>query len=336
MSQYTGGTHLSPRMSTHDSTGAPLPAPPRRILVGASSAEAVAARIRAARSDLDLRAVPHTAITAEDLAWADAYVGFRRPSAAALGGVRWVHSTGAGVDPWLVPGALPETILLTRSPQSFGPPIAEWTLARMLAFTQALPALSAAQMVARWAEPSVRALAGTRALIVGTGDIGGTIARVLTPLGVDVIGVSRSGTAMPGVFREVHRTEALPELVPHCDWLIVVVPDTPATRGLISRDLLARCRGAVLLNAGRGATVEESAIPEALEAGCLRGAALDVFETEPLPPDSPLWRDPRVMISPHCSGLTTVEGAADGFLECLALIERGERPRWAIDRVRGY
>lgn len=336
MSEYTGGTHLSPRMPALDPTAAPLPAPPRRILVGASSAEAVAARIHAARPALELRAVPHTAVTADDLAWADAYVGFRRPAATDLGGIRWVHSTGAGVDPWFAPGALPETILLTRSPQSFGAPIAEWALARMLAFTQALPMLAAAQAVARWAEPLVRPLAGTRALIVGTGDIGRAIARVLTPLGVEVTGVSRTGGASQEHFTAVHRTEALPELVPHCDWLIVVVPDTPATRGLISRELLACCRGAVLLNAGRGATVEESAIPEALEAGCLRGAALDVFVTEPLPPDSPLWRDPRVMISPHCSGLTTVEGAADGFLECLALLERGERPRWVIDRTRGY
>jgi len=336
MSEYTGGTHLSPRMTALDPTAAPLPALPRRILVGASHAEAVAARIHTARPALELRAVPHTAVTPDDLAWAEAYVGFRRPSPVDLGGVRWVHSTGAGVDPWLAPGALPDSILLTRSPQSFGPPIAEWALARMLAFTQALPALSAAQGVARWAEPPVRPLAGTRALIVGTGDIGRAIARVLTPLGVEVIGVSRSGTATSGHFTAVHQTDALPALVPHCDWLIIVVPDTPATRGLISRDLLARCRGAVLLNAGRGSAVEESAIPEALEAGCLRGAALDVFVTEPLPPDSPLWRDPRVMISPHCSGLTTVEGAADGFLECLATIERGERPRWAIDRARGY
>lgn len=317
-------------------TLAPLPQPPRRILVGASFAEAVAARIAHARPDLELRAVPHTAVTIADLAWADAYVGFRRPPVADLGAVRWVHSTGAGVDPWLAPGALPDGILLTRSPESFGPAIAEWTLARMLAFTQALPALAAAQAVARWAEPPIRRLAGTRALVVGTGDIGSAIARVLSALGVEVTGVSRSGRTTDAPFAAVHPTAALPTLVPACDWLILVVPDTPETRGLVSRELLARCHGAVLLNAGRGASVDESAIPEALEAGCLRGAALDVFATEPLPPDSPLWRDPRVLISPHCSGPTTVEGAADGFVECLATLERGERPRWAIDRARGY
>jgi len=333
MPEYPWLRHLSPTSMT---MLPPLPTPPRRILVGASDAAAVAARIATARPDLELRAIPHPQVTEADLAWAECYVGFRRPTVVTTGAVRWVHSTGAGVDPWLAPGALSASILLTRSPQSFGPPIAEWALARMLAFTQALPALATAQGEVRWAEPPVRPLAGTRALIVGTGEIGRAIARVLTPLGVDVIGVSRSGTATSELFATVHQTSALAELVPHCDWLIVVLPDTPETRGLISRDLLARCRGAVLLNAGRGSAVEESAIPQALEAGCLRGAALDVFVSEPLPPDSPLWRDPRVMISPHCSGLTTVEGAADGFLACLASIERGERPRWAIDRARGY
>jgi len=82
--------------------------------------------------------------------------------------------------------------------------------------------------------------------------------------------------------------------------------------------------------------VDESAIPEALDRGWLRAAALDVFQTEPLPMDSALWAHPRVMISPHASGPTTIVGAADGFLECLTTIECGERPRWAIDLARGY
>jgi glyoxylate/hydroxypyruvate reductase A len=92
----------------------------------------------------------------------------------------------------------------------------------------------------------------------------------------------------------------------------------------------------VLINAGRGAVVVEREIQPALDAGWLRGAALDVFEVEPLPPTSPLWSDSRVMISPHISGQTTVEGAAAGFLECLSALERGEQPRWTVDRKRGY
>jgi phosphoglycerate dehydrogenase-like enzyme len=92
----------------------------------------------------------------------------------------------------------------------------------------------------------------------------------------------------------------------------------------------------VLINAGRGATVDESAIPEALDQGWLSAAALDVFETEPLPNNSPLWSHPRVMISPHISGLTTNEGALAGFLECLAEIEAGKTPARVVDREREY
>ena len=228
-----------------------LPYAPRRILVGASDPSAVMAGLHAARPDLELRGGPHATLTAADVAWAEVYVGFRRPPVNDMGAVRWVHSTGAGVDPWLAPAALDPDVLLTRSPQSFGPAIAEWALARVLAFTQRLPELAAA-------------------------------------------------------------------------------------RGVVSRAVLARCRGAVLLNAGRGAAVEESAVPEALDQGWLRGAALDVFVTEPLPATSPLWRDPRVIISPHCSGPTMVEGAVQGFLECLTTLERGAWPRWVIDRAKGY
>jgi glyoxylate/hydroxypyruvate reductase A len=114
------------------------------------------------------------------------------------------------------------------------------------------------------------------------------------------------------------------------------VPLTSETRRLIGRDVLSACRGAVLINAGRGAVVDESMIPEALDNGWLSGAILDVFEVEPLPSDSPLWDDRRVMISPHISGPTTVEGAVEGFLECLAEIERGELPARTVDRSRGY
>jgi len=134
----------------------------------------------------------------------------------------------------------------------------------------------------------------------------------------------------------VHRVEQLPALVGDAEWIMLAVPNTPASRHLFSRAVMAACRGAVLLNAGRGAVLEEAALPEALDKGWLSGAALDVFETEPLPATSPLWHDGRVMISPHLSGPTTAQGAAAGFLECLASLERGEVPKWQVDRLVGY
>jgi phosphoglycerate dehydrogenase-like enzyme len=211
-------------------------------------------------------------------------------------------------------------------------------VARIFAFAQELPDLAAAQRDHVWLPRDLQCVRGSHALVVGTGDVGSAIATALAALGVRVTGVSRSGTPHTdtSAFVAIHRVEALSELVGDADWIILALPDTPATRGLVSRAVLARCVNGVVLNAGRGSVLDETALPEAFDRGWLRGAALDVFATEPLPPTSPLWDDPRIVISPHCAGPTTIDGAVDGFLECLDAIERRELPRWAVDRNRGY
>ena len=105
---------------------------------------------------------------------------------------------------------------------------------------------------------------------------------------------------------------------------------------MINRARLAECDGAYLINIGRGAVVEESALPEALDQGWISGAALDVFEKEPLPADSPLWTHPKVTVTPHCSGPSTMEGMVGGFRGVSRGRRAGETPRWAVDRARGY
>ena len=309
---------------------------PQHIVIGANAHAELTALLRAARPDLEFRGNRYTDLTADDLAWGDSYIGFRRPPLGSMGNIRWVHCTGAGVDSWLYPDELPRDILLTRTSESFGPRIAEWALARALAFTQQVIDLSDAQRQRRWAPRETPMLQGSRVLVVGTGDVGTHVARLFSALGAHVTGVSRSGRGDDAVFPRCAAVDALPSLVGEAEWIVLTIPLTADTRRLFSRDLLARCTGAVLLNAGRGAVVEESALPEALDKGWLKGAALDVFEVEPLPDSSPLWTDPRVMISPHISGLTTTEGAAIGFLECLSAIERGETPSWVVNRERGY
>ena len=315
----------------------PLPFRPRRVLVGAAAHAELVAWLRARRSDIEFRGARHTDITIADLAWAEVYIGFKRPPGATnMGNVRWVQSTGAGVDPWLSDGALDPGILLTRSSESFGPLIAEWAVARVLAFQQQLRELAEAQRSARWAPRDLARLAGTRALVVGTGDIGRAVGGALAALGVTVTGVSRSGKPVGAPFTAVHSVSALPSVVGQAEWIVLVIPSTTESKHLFSRELLSQCHGAVLLNAGRGAVLDEAALPEALEKGWLRGAALDVFEAEPLPAKSPLWADPRVMISPHISGLTTIEGAGAGFIECLSDLEHGLLPKWQVDRTVGY
>jgi phosphoglycerate dehydrogenase-like enzyme len=187
----------------------------------------------------------------------------------------------------------------------------------------------------RWQPIPPEMLAGTRVLVAGTGMVGAGIARRFAALGCGVDGLSRSGRGTEP-FAAVHRLEDLAEAVQGTRWLVLALPLTEDTFHLFDRRRLAQCGGAYLINVGRGAIVDEGALPGALDAGWLSGAALDVFEREPLPPDSPLWRHPTVTLSPHCSGLTSVAGAGEGFLDCLAAVERGERPRWAVDRAVGY
>ena len=310
---------------------------PRRIVIGATAHADLAARLRELRPDLEVRGARHTALTADDLVWGDTYVGFKRPPLPTMGNIRWVHCTGAGVDSWLYPTALPREILLTRTSESFGVYIAEWALARALAVRQRLLELAEAQRRHEW-KASIEAgyIRGSRAVVVGTGDIGSHIARLFGALGANVHGVSRSGRGDATLFSTVSKVSELASIVPTADWIILTLPLTSETRGLISREILRACRGAVLMNAGRGAVVDEAAIPEALDNGWLSWALLDVFAIEPLPADSPLWDHPRVMISPHSSGPTTIDGAITGFLECLGEIERRQLPVRTVDRDREY
>jgi phosphoglycerate dehydrogenase-like enzyme len=203
--------------------------------------------------------------------------------------------------------------------------------------------LDAAQRRREWAgtiDP-VR-IAGTRAVIAGTGMVGRGIARCFAAVGCTVDGLSRSATGgrtdgqrdrgfdSVGLFSDFNRT------VKGAQWLVLALPRTPDTIHLVNRARLAECDGAYLINVGRGAVVEEAALPEALDQGWISGAALDVFEKEPLPADSPLWSHPKVTVTPHCSGPSTMEGMVTGFVETLQSIERGEKPEWVVDHGRGY
>lgn len=309
---------------------------PRRVLIGVGAHDAFVRAFRAALPTIEFRGSTNTAVTPDDLAWADTYVGFKRPPLPTMGNVKWVHCTGAGIDSWLYPTPLPRDILFTRTSESFGWMIAEWALSRALAHTQQLRAVEANQTRHEWKDPGISFLRGTKAVVVGTGDVGSHIARAFASLGCEVAGISRSGQGDHHIFSSVSAIDALPSLLSSAHWLVLALPLTSATRGIIDRTTLARCRGVFLLNAGRGAVVDEGVIPEALDAGWLSGAALDVFEVEPLPPSSPLWSDHRVMVSPHLSGPTTVDATVAGFVDCVSALERGELPAWIVDRDREY
>lgn len=308
-----------------------------RVLLAGDHVSGLRDAIVTHRPDLPLTMKPLAEITADDLARAEVYVGFRQPT-AGWGQIRWIHSIGAGVDGLLRGEPLPDGVLLTKSSEDFGPAIGEWCLTRALSVNQRLRLLAQDQAAARWCNDDDRTpvlLRNQRVVILGTGQVGRGIARSFRALGCRVTGLSRSGSPADG-FDAVHLAASFEQVIPGTHWLVLAAPHTPLTRRFLDRSRMRACNGAYLMNVGRGALIDEGALPEALDQGWLSGAALDVFEQEPLPADSPLWHHPRVVISPHVSGPSTVEGTVAGFLEALAAVEAGTTPRLAIDPNRGY
>jgi phosphoglycerate dehydrogenase-like enzyme len=182
-------------------------------------------------------------------------------------------------------------------------PLAEWTMLALLTFTKDLPRLLEAQAERRWEHYANHELRGRTVVVVGVGAIGLEVARLADAFGMRVLGVKRHVEDLPHV-ESVHPPEKLDDLVGEADAIVVTLPLTEETRGLVSRRTIERMRpNAVFVNIGRGGVVDEAALIEALEANRIR-AALDVFAEEPLPESSPLWSMPNVLISPHTMALS--------------------------------
>jgi phosphoglycerate dehydrogenase-like enzyme len=244
--------------------------------------------------------------------------------------LKWLHVFNAGVDHPIFAEVLARGVRLTTSAGSTAEPIAQTAIMGLLALARGLPHWLASQRSRKWdpvrAGRLPRDLRGQTAVIVGLGQIGAEIARLARELGLKVIGIRRSPLKAGDPVDELRPPAALPELLPQCDWLIIACPLTPGTRGLIDAAAIARLpRGARIINIARGEIVVESAMIAALESGRLAGAYLDVFETEPLPADSPLWDLPNVLVTPHNSSAATGndERVLEIFLDNLARWHRG-------------
>lgn len=211
-----------------------------------------------------------------------------------LSALRVVQLTSAGVD-WIAP-SIPRGVTLCSARGTREAPVAEWVVSAILDGYKGIAGFRQQQERARWEPRMPRELAGSKVLIVGYGSIGRAVEERLRPFGVEV---GRVASRPRG---DVHGVEALDELLPEADVVIVLLPATPETRGLIGRRRLGRFKtGALLVNAGRGSVIDTEALVAELEAGRL-DAALDVTDPEPLPPDSPLWALPNVLITPHVAG----------------------------------
>lgn len=232
---------------------------------------------------------------------------FRTPLVAELGDraghLDWIHAASAGVDAVLTTSVIAGDTVVTNAQGVFDEPIAEWVLAVLLAFAKDLRTTIELQREHRWQHRESERLAGRRLLVVGAGSIGGAIGRLCGAAGMSVRGVARSARPDDPDFDEVVAIDSLHDELGWADDVVVATPLTPATHHLIDADALAAMRaGARLVNIGRGPVVDTDALVDALESGHLGAAALDVFESEPLPADHPLWDMDQVIVSPHMSG----------------------------------
>lgn len=251
--------------------------------------------------------------------------------------VRWVHVAAAGVDGSLFPELVKSPAMLTNAAGVFDLPMAEWVVMVTLAYVKELFDNVEHQRQRRWAYREVGTLHGQRALILGAGGIGREIARVLGMMGMEVRGVARSRREGDPDFGTVHALEELAELLPHADFVVAALPLTPQTRGLLGAEAFARMKKtARFINVGRGASVDEEALIAALEEGEIAGAALDVYVTEPLPPESPLWDMPQVYVSPHMSGSGFEERLATQFLDNLRRFKEGRPLHNVVDKRLGF
>ncbi|MFS0898959.1 D-2-hydroxyacid dehydrogenase [Mycolicibacterium litorale] len=277
---------------------------------------------------------------------ADAEVMFdfdwRRPAQTLVQSprLRWIQATSAGV------GTRMEDLGLRHSPLTVttasgvhAGPLAEFALAGILYFARGLPRLIEDRVDRAWRPGAATELAGRHAVIVGAGRIGTRIAELLRAFGVSSTGVVRTPRSAAPPYDDVITGQALRDHLPRADILVVAAPITGATRAMIgAREIASLPHGALVVNVGRGTTVDESAMIDALRAGQLGGAVLDVTETEPLPAESPLWTLDNVILSPHGAANVPSENAAivEIFVDNLRRYLDGRPLRNLYDHDAGY
>ncbi|GAB2845669.1 D-2-hydroxyacid dehydrogenase [Streptomyces deserti] len=246
---------------------------------------------------------------------------------------RWVHTASAGVDHLMCPELAASDTVVTNARGIFDQPIAEYVAALVLAMAKDLPRTLELQRERTWRHRESQKVSGTRACVVGSGPIGQAIARTLKALGITTALVGR--TPRTGI----HGPDDLDRLLSRADWVIAAAPLTEQTYGMFdARRFGVMQPSARFVNVGRGQLVVEDALAEALAKRWIAGAALDVFEAEPLPSDSPLWQVPGLIVSPHMSGDTVGwrDELAAQFVELYERWETGRPLGNVVDKQRGY
>jgi D-2-hydroxyacid dehydrogenase (NADP+) len=284
----------------------------------------------------------------EELPNADIFVGYslRAKQLKDAKKLKWIHSTAAGVAQLMYPELRDSGIVVTNPRGIFSVPMAEHTMGLLLALARNFPDSVRQQDQASWSQQDLwdepqhlTELNGQVLLIVGYGSIGRELARRAKAFDMRVWGVTRSGEGECTHAERIVASSRLGEVLPEVDYVVIAAPETAETKHLIGAAQIAQMkRGARLINVARGSLLDEAALVRALESGALGGAALDVAETEPLPPESPLWKAPNLFITPHTSAVSDRLWHRQTSL-ILDLLERWFDGREMFNRVdfsRGY
>jgi phosphoglycerate dehydrogenase-like enzyme len=259
--------------------------------------------------------------------------------AAAAPRLRMIHLIGAGVEGVLPLDWLPEGVRLTNNSGVHVEKAREFLTMALLALNARLPAIVHNQQRTKWTQIFTPVIRGKRLAVIGLGDLGGAAVAAGRSLGLEIVGVRRSGKATPGVKR-VYRPSQIGRAVRMADFIVVAAPLTRETRNLLSREVLEAAKpGVGLINVGRAALLDHAALVDLLTKGHVSGAVLDVFSPEPLPPDSPLWSAPNLIVSPHVSSDDAdayMAGTMDLVCSNVRRLIAGRQPENVVQAERGY
>jgi phosphoglycerate dehydrogenase-like enzyme len=255
--------------------------------------------------------------------------------------LEWIHARYAGLDGLLFPELIEHRVPLTNGRGTFSQSLGEFVIAGALYWAKDFPRMLRAKAERRWEVFNVLELSCQTIGIVGHGDIGRAIARRAKAFGMRVLALRRNPARREGDEHvdQVYATADLHKMLPECDYVVVAAPLTPDTKHMMSTaEFNVMKREGIIMNVGRGPVIDEAAMVEALRSGRIRGAALDVFEVEPLPNDSPLWGMDNVLISAHTADHTKdwLNDAAQFFLDQFQRWKKGEALENLVDKNAGY
>jgi glyoxylate/hydroxypyruvate reductase len=274
-------------------------------------------------------------VSQDDLRWADGLVSFNMKSDYDYSHVKWVHSLGAGVDRFLFNKEWNEEVLLTRTICSFGQRISEYCLSYILKDIQFHDKFHDFKEQKKWQPITPRLLSDQKVMIYGTGEIGQKTAKTLSSLGVDVYGVSLSGS-QKDFFKEVFTVDSHYLRLSEVNYIINTLPLTEKTERLFNDKIFSQLSTVGFINVGRGASLDEKSLLQALKYNQVSFAVLDVFAEEPLPEDNSLWTHPKVRITPHISAVTTPDEGVACFLKTLKNIEENKPLLNKVDVKKGF